>query len=84
MFKGMVTPKHYIFNSPSVLPTANTHRPFNSICLEQFLDKTDVTIKKPGYNQERFIEITNCINKYIPSSRLEEFYIVFDSLSDVE
>ena len=84
MFKGVITPKHYIFNNPRVLPERNNHKPFDAICLENFIYKTDTPIRKTGYNQERFIEITNSIDKYIPFSRLGEFYKVFDSLSDVE
>lgn len=84
MFKGVITPKHYIFNNPDILPERGTHRPFNAICLENFIYKTDTPIRQTGYNQEQFIEITDRIDKYIPSNRLEEFYRVFDSLSDVE
>lgn len=84
MFKGIVTPKHYIFNNPRVLPERNTYKPFDAICMEDFVFKTDTYIRKTGYNSEKFIEITDSIDKYIPSSRLEEFYKVFDSLSDVE
>lgn len=83
IFLGKITPKHYIFSNPELLPNGK-HNFFNAMCLEEFLNRENPNIRKTGYNKEHYYEITHCIHTYIPSNRLEEFYKVFDSLSDVE
>lgn len=81
MFKGAVMPKNYIFGDISLISSGLV---FPTVCLEDFIKYEDYNTRQTVYNKEPVVEITNNISKYIPSNKLEEFYKVFDSLSDAE